>query len=172
MKWQDMYEIALERIKQLNKEVDILHAILRSYLPIINKENNEKRWVVSMCKVVQFNSRCVQFILLCSVCFMANVLLGSPEYSSVGIYQKKYNISAEDRGEITFFIIYVITNELGKMLDNGYQCPVYCGVNHKHRMIENEAEKEGSTNEKTDPGIYRPVVISDRREPKSDLWFN
>ena len=43
MKWQDMYEVALERIKQLNKEVDILHAILRSYLPIINKENNEKR---------------------------------------------------------------------------------------------------------------------------------
>ena len=43
MNWQDMYEVALERIKQLNKEVDILEKILRSYLPVVVKEKHEKR---------------------------------------------------------------------------------------------------------------------------------
>jgi dipeptidase len=38
-----MYEVALERIKQLNQEVRLLGEILRSYLPIIEKEDNEKR---------------------------------------------------------------------------------------------------------------------------------
>ena len=43
MNWQDMYEGALERIKQLNKEVDVLEKILQSYLPIVVKEPDEKR---------------------------------------------------------------------------------------------------------------------------------
>ena len=43
MNWQDMYEVALQRIKQLNKEVDVLEKILQSYLPIVVKENHEKR---------------------------------------------------------------------------------------------------------------------------------
>ena len=43
MNWQDMYEVALERIKQLNKEVKTLGTILRAYLPIIEKDDDEKR---------------------------------------------------------------------------------------------------------------------------------
>lgn len=43
MNWQDMYEVALQRIKQLNKEVDVLERILQSYLPIVVKEPDEKR---------------------------------------------------------------------------------------------------------------------------------
>jgi hypothetical protein len=43
MNWQDMYEVALERIKQLNKDVYLLEKILQSYLPIVEKEPNEKR---------------------------------------------------------------------------------------------------------------------------------
>ena len=43
MNWQDMYEVALERIKQLNKEVDVLEQILRSYLPVVIREPDEKR---------------------------------------------------------------------------------------------------------------------------------
>ena len=43
MNWQDMYEVTLERVKQLNKEVQLLRLILRSYLPILEKENNENR---------------------------------------------------------------------------------------------------------------------------------
>ena len=44
MNWQDMYEVALERIKQLNQEVSLIKAILRSYLPILEeKDKDEKR---------------------------------------------------------------------------------------------------------------------------------
>ena len=43
MNWQDMYEVALERIKQLNKELAVIQAILRSYLPIIEKDKDEER---------------------------------------------------------------------------------------------------------------------------------
>ena len=43
MNWQDMYEVALDRIKQLNKEVSVLREILRSYLPILEGKQDEKR---------------------------------------------------------------------------------------------------------------------------------
>ena len=43
MNWQDMYEVALERVQQLNKDVHLLEEILRSYLPIVEKEDDEKR---------------------------------------------------------------------------------------------------------------------------------
>ena len=36
-----MYEVALERIRQLNIEVNTLGAILRSYLPVIEKETRK-----------------------------------------------------------------------------------------------------------------------------------
>ena len=43
MNWQDMYEVTLERVAQLNKDVTQLEEILRSYLPIIEKDKYEKR---------------------------------------------------------------------------------------------------------------------------------
>jgi dipeptidase len=43
MNWQDMYEVALERIRQLNREVTLLGTILRAYLPVIEKDEDEKR---------------------------------------------------------------------------------------------------------------------------------
>tara|TARA_R110002020_G_scaffold410826_1_gene620513 strand:- start:485 stop:616 length:132 start_codon:yes stop_codon:yes gene_type:complete len=43
MNWQTLYEVALERVKQLNQEVRVLQEILRSYLPILKKEEDEKR---------------------------------------------------------------------------------------------------------------------------------
>ena len=43
MNWQDMYEVTLERVQQLNRELQILKEILRSYLPIIEKDNDEER---------------------------------------------------------------------------------------------------------------------------------
>ena len=43
MNWQDMYEVALERIKQLNRDVDLLRAILRSYLPIVDKKDKDEK---------------------------------------------------------------------------------------------------------------------------------
>ena len=39
-----MYEAALERVRQLNAELQLLQEILRSYLPILEKKDtNEKR---------------------------------------------------------------------------------------------------------------------------------
>ena len=43
MDWEGMYEVALERVRQLNKDVSVLEEILRAYLPIIEEESNEKR---------------------------------------------------------------------------------------------------------------------------------
>jgi hypothetical protein len=43
MNWQDMYEVALERIKQLNQEIKLIKVILRSYLPILEKDKDEER---------------------------------------------------------------------------------------------------------------------------------
>ena len=43
MDWEGMYEVALERVRQLNKDVSVLEEILRVYLPIIEEDNNEKR---------------------------------------------------------------------------------------------------------------------------------
>jgi|TARA_R100001530_G_scaffold70564_1_gene49983 hypothetical protein len=43
MNWQDMYEVTLERVRQLNRELGLLKEILRSYLPIIEKDKDEKR---------------------------------------------------------------------------------------------------------------------------------
>ena len=43
MNWQTLYEVALERVKQLNQEVRLLQEILRSYLPILEKEEDETR---------------------------------------------------------------------------------------------------------------------------------
>ena len=43
MNWQDMYEVALDRIKQLNRDVDLLRAILRSYLPIVDKKDKDEK---------------------------------------------------------------------------------------------------------------------------------
>ena len=43
MNWQDMYEVALDRIKQLNRDIDLLRAILRSYLPIVDKKDKDEK---------------------------------------------------------------------------------------------------------------------------------
>jgi hypothetical protein len=43
MNWQKLYKVALERIKGLNNEVKLLRSILHSYLPILEKDDNEKR---------------------------------------------------------------------------------------------------------------------------------
>jgi hypothetical protein len=43
MNWQDMYEVSLDRIKQLQHEINLLRAILRSYLPIVERKQDEER---------------------------------------------------------------------------------------------------------------------------------
>tara|TARA_B100000029_G_C17337545_1_gene874076 strand:+ start:748 stop:879 length:132 start_codon:yes stop_codon:yes gene_type:complete len=43
MNWQDMYEVALRRVEQQSEELKLLRLILRSYLPILERKDNEKR---------------------------------------------------------------------------------------------------------------------------------
>ena len=67
-----------------------------------------------------------------------------------------------DTGEIVFFVIYVILGEIAKKLDKGYVCPVYCEVNHKHRIIKNDTQAKQSTDKKTGETLDGPVIIADR----------
>ena len=67
-----------------------------------------------------------------------------------------------DQGEIIFFLIYVIICEYGKTLDRSYACPVYCAVDHKHNIGKYETKIKQEPDEKTDPGIPRSVVASNR----------
>jgi len=39
MTWEEMYNSSLETIKILNEEIDILRAIVRVQLPIIEEDN-------------------------------------------------------------------------------------------------------------------------------------
>ena len=71
-------------------------------------------------------------------------------------------INTPDTGKIIFFIIYVILGEVGKKLDKGAKCPVYCGVNHKHRMIEYDIQKEERIDKETDPRGTRSDIIAVR----------
>ena len=41
MTWEEMYNSSLETIEILNKEIDILRAIVRVQLPIIEKDNED-----------------------------------------------------------------------------------------------------------------------------------
>ena len=41
MTWEEMYNSSLETIQILNKEIDILRAIVRVQLPIIEKDDED-----------------------------------------------------------------------------------------------------------------------------------
>ena len=43
MDWKGMYEAALERVKQLNRDVSVLEEILRAYQPIVEQDKDDKR---------------------------------------------------------------------------------------------------------------------------------
>ena len=113
-----------------------------------------------MRKMVQLSRWLLQLILLCQLWQLGTTVFGGPQYSSLGIYA-----SQEDIGEITLFILYVIIGEIGKKLDKGYRCPVYCGVDHEHirRSYGTEIHKQGTV------GVHRPDVVEHPKQPKSDI---
>ena len=88
--------------------------------------------MVSMCKMDKLCRWTLQYLLLCSLWTMANAVPGSPEHSSLGVYQKVQLISREDIGDIVLFGLFVLFGKIGEKLDKGYRCPTYCGVYHKH----------------------------------------
>ena len=87
---------------------------------------------------------------------MGTVLPGMPERSSVGIYEEK--ASNNSVGDIVFFLLYVVVNEYGKVLDRGYVCPLYCEVDHTHRYEKTKSHIQTTNNL---PGW----VASEDREP-------
>ena len=119
-----------------------------------------------MCKINKSGNRFIQYLLLCSVWVMVIALSWCSEYRSMGIYSSGYAISTEDQGEIAVFLIYVIISEIGKMLDNKYICPVYCGVDHMHRRNCTDEEEiyYRRVNE-----LYRSAVLNDREQSESYL---
>ena len=95
-----------------------------------------------MRKVVQSGSWFLQLVLLCQLWQLGTPVSGGPQYSSMGIHSESIAISREDKGEVLLFLINVVLHKIGKKLDTGYRCPVYCGVDHKHIYWENyEAKK-------------------------------
>ena len=91
--------------------------------------------MVSIGTMVQSWSWLVKLILLC---FLGECLLATPG----SVEHRSIRINQEDRGEIALFLLNVVITLIGKKLDKGYKCPVYCGVDHKHIYWEhNEAEK-------------------------------
>ena len=92
--------------------------------------------MVSTDKMVQSSRRVIQLILLCFIWQLGTVSPGWSQHSSIRIQQ-------EDQGEILLFLINVVVHKVGKKLDRGYKCPVYCDVSHKHYYWENHENKEG-----------------------------
>jgi hypothetical protein len=116
--------------------------------------------MVPASKMVQFGYRLVQLILLCQLWQLGFTSPRGPEYSSIRFQQ-------EDRGEILLFLIAVVVGEIGKKLDKGYRCPVYCDVDHKHIYWEKyETEK---SNIPPDDGLPRPDEPEDREQSKGSL---
>ena len=110
--------------------------------------------------MVQFGRRLIQYILLCLFWQLGFTSPGRPEYSSIRFRQ-------EDKGEIALFLIQVAIGEIGKKLDKGYRCPVYCDVDHKHRYWEKYESKE--SNIPPDDGLPGSDKPEDREQSKGSL---
>ena len=108
----------------------------------------------------------LQLVLLCQLWQLVPTSDRITEYSSLGVYQAAY-ISDEDIGEITLFIIAVIIDKVGKRLDKGYRCPVYCDVNHKHYYWENYEAKESYI--QTDDRVPRPDKPESREQSEGSI---
>ena len=111
-------------------------------------------------------NRFVQYLLLCWIWVMANDVSWCAEYRGVGVYSQTFNITNEDKGEITYFLIYVFCSEIGKKLDNNYTCPVYCAVDHKHRR---KCTDEEQVYYKTAKRLHRSTVYNGTKQSEGYL---
>ena len=116
--------------------------------------------MVSASKMVQSSHRLIQLILLCLLWQLGTVSLGWGQHSSIRIQQ-------EDKGEILLFLINVVVHKVGKKLDKGYKCPVYCAVDHIHYYWENHEDKEGNI-QATD-GLYRATRDPSPEQSESSI---
>ena len=108
-----------------------------------------------MRKMVQSSHRLVQLVLLCLLWQLGTPCFGRVEHRSMGVHQET-KTKKDSLGQIAFFCLYVLLNEIGKKLDKGQICPLYCGIKHKHIY-----EKKESHIQRTDR-ILRPGNPEDR----------
>ena len=115
-----------------------------------------------MRKMVQSRHWLIQLILLCQLWQLGTPCFGGPEHSGMGVHTKGTQ-AEENIGNIIFFCIYVVMVEIGKKLDKGYLCPVYCEINHKHIYEKEESHVQGTDR------ILRPDKPEDREQPESSI---
>ena len=75
--------------------------------------------------------------------------------------------TARDIGNIVMFAIAVCFGEVGKKLDKGYKCPVYCDVEHKHIYWENYEKAKG--NIPSDDGLPGSDEYEDREQQEDNI---
>ena len=110
--------------------------------------------------MVQSGYWVLQLILLCQLWQLGFTSIRGSEHSSLGIY-KSAGIIEESVSKVVFFIAFVSLAKLGKKLDKGYTCPVYCETDHKQIY-----EKEKSNIQRND-GLSRPGSTGSRQQSKS-----
>ena len=116
--------------------------------------------MVSVSKMVQSRRRTIQYILLCLFWQLGLISPGWSQYSSMGIHE-------EDKGEILLFLINVVIHKVGKRLDKGYKCPLYCGVDHKHIYWEYDEIKESDIPAVN--GIYHGIRDTVKEQSNSSI---
>ena len=72
-----------------------------------------------------------------------------------------------DIGSILMFVIAVGLGEIGKKLDKGYRCPVYCEIEHTHYYWE--TYEETKSNIPPDDGLPRPDEPEDREQSEGSI---
>jgi len=105
----------------------------------------------------------VAVILLCWWCWPLYGSNSMPQYSSI-------RVRTNDTGEIVYIVLYVILLEIGKKLDKGYKCPVYCDIDHKHYFREKDEdnyEQEGHL--QTTGRVYNTTGVTSKEQPAGSL---
>ena len=114
-----------------------------------------------MRKMVQSRHWLIQLILLCLLWQLGTPCFGGPEHRGMGIHEK--GTEEGSIGDAYFFLLYVFVSEIGKKLDKGYRCPLYCEVNHIHIYEKEESHIQGTDR------IPRPDESEDREQSESSI---
>ena len=122
--------------------------------------------MVSTGKMVQLRYRIIQYLLLCVLWQLGSIGTWGSEYSSMGVH-KAALFSGENTGEIVVLMLSIVMDKIGKKLDKGYRCPVYCAIDHKHIYWEQDETEE--SNIPTNDGLPRPSEPEDREQSESNI---
>ena len=110
--------------------------------------------------MVQSGYWLIQLILLCQLWQLGFACPRGLEHSSLGVHKSASTVE-ESISKAVFFLVIVGIDKLGKRLDRGYICPLYCAIDHKHRY-----EKEKSNIQRNDE-LSRPGKTGSGEQSKS-----